>query len=406
MKSISARLLVCLLALAFTSFSPTVFALEEACDCPLLKCDPCSHESGVAFYTSKCGPQQSRLKSCARPNCVLIDSPTKQCPVLPKAEAGPREPVAIAGQGPDKVDPNAVSRIVGAVRVIAGSVSIVSRDGLRSVIKGEGKLRETDTLESGANSTALVQFEGGNQLHVHADTAVEVKEYKDAGDKDSRKALLQLIRGKIRNQVHQKYNGKTSFYKVYTTVAVAGVRGTDFVMEHHEGKSIETRVEGLQGRVILASLDEKEARAILRGEGAAYQVAMPDASFKGKDFSEFIQRGKLTPVYKLKADQLRELEEDSRVDVAKADRRPKNGAGGARDVEICSSPKGFFNQCAWTCKNNPPRETTCRVDLPEVGCLRTRCNANGKWDDETRAQVTASPSACPAKGFVVKACDY
>ncbi|NJL23792.1 MAG: hypothetical protein HC902_00490 [Calothrix sp. SM1_5_4] len=96
---------------------------------------------------------------------------------------------------------------------------------------------------------------------------MQIKEYKDQDIKESRKALLNLIKGKIRNQVEQKYKSKTSYYRVQTRAAVAGVRGTDFVIEHNEGKQIETRVETLGGRVILASLDEKTAREILRGEG-------------------------------------------------------------------------------------------------------------------------------------------
>src|SRR5690606_24014401 len=124
------------------------------------------------------------------------------------------------------------------------------------------------------------------------DTALELKEFKDQHSETSRKAMLNLIRGKIRNQVEQKYNGKTSYYRVVTKGAVAGVRGTDFVVEHHEGVKMETRVETLEGQVVMMNLDQTESRVVAKGEGAVYIAPMPTAS-------DFIVRGKLSEVYKL-----------------------------------------------------------------------------------------------------------
>ncbi|MBX3022008.1 MAG: FecR domain-containing protein [Bdellovibrionales bacterium] len=388
----------CLLAL---SFSLSVFAQEESCDCPKLGCDPCSISKGLTFYTSKCGPGNTRLKSCGRPTCIAIEQATKECPVLPSASKGPREPVVLAAER-DKADPNADTKIVGGVKVISGSVSITHADGKKLVVEsGEARVRETDVVESSKDGTAVVTFDGGNKLHVHQATAVEVKEYKDPADPVSRKVLLQLIKGKIRNQVNQKYNGKTTSYRVTTSAAVAGVRGTDFVMEHSEDGKLETKVETLGGHVLLASLDEKELRDILKGEGAKFSADLPDPSFKGKDYSEFIQRGKLSPVYKITAEEMEELESSSRVDVAKNMVKRKKPV---KEVEICKDPKGFFDQCAWKCVGNPGGEKTCRTDLPQVSCMRSRCNANGQWADETK--LAPKTGTCPPVGFAVKACDY
>lgn len=394
----------CLFAVLFCFTSISASAQEETCDCPKLGCDPCSYQKGVTFFTSKCGPDNSRLKSCARPTCIVIEQATKECPVIPTADKGPREPIVLKAAGVTTVDPNEDIKIVGNVKVISGSATITHADGKKLVVNtGEARIREGDTVESSKDSAALVNLEGGNKLHVHADTAVQVKEYKDANDASSRKALLQLIKGKVRNQVQQKYNGKTSYYRMITTSAVAGVRGTDFVMEHKEGRQLETRVETIGGHVLLASLDEKEMRDILRGEGATYTVDMPDPSFKGKDFSEFIQKGKLSPVYKIDGERLAELDYESRVDGPK--NRPKRPAKGAKETEICSNPKGFLDQCAYRCDGNPGGEKTCRVDLKQVSCVRTRCNANGKWADETKLPP-ASSHQCPAQGVTVKNCDY
>lgn len=365
------------------------FAAEVSCECPTLGCDPCSVSKGVSFYTEKCGPRDSKLKSCGRPTCIPVEQATKECPTPPKADSGPREPVVISQTGgngklADVADDRSAPR-VGKIKVIKGSVSIVSTDGKSNVVSGEGDVRETDTVSSGADGAALVNFEGGNKLHVHANTEVKVKEYKDPKDAASRKALLQLIKGKVRSQVEQKYNGKTSSFKMETRGAVAGVRGTDFIIELKETDILETRVETLDGRVVLNGIDAKESREIARGEGATFTMPKPLAG--DKDLQEFIQKGSLSPIYKIPDSRLKDLEYESRVDIARAPKRK----GGAPETEICDRPKGYLNQCSWNTENG--------------SCIRRRCNANGNWAEFTKLPPS-SASACAASGITVKDCDY
>jgi hypothetical protein len=274
--------------------------------------------------------------------------------------------------------------VVGRVKVIQGSVSIVHADGRKTLVTGQpAELHERDRVESGHDGLALVNFEGGNKLHVHPDTEVEVKEYQNPKVEESRKALLHLIRGKIRNQVEQKYNGKTSYYRVSTKAAVAGVRGTDFLVEHHEDVGLETKVATFAGKVIFASLDEKQAVEIARGEGATFTADLPTSNADEKDLSAFIKRGILSPVYKIPADRFKELESSTRVDLARA-KKPL-----VPESAICTKPQAYFNQCRWW--------------LSDGHCLRERCNANGEWAEQT---PLGSLSACPETGERVKDCDY
>jgi hypothetical protein len=392
------------LTVAFVCLFSTLSAQAAeivSCECPKLGCDPCSSERGVKFYTEKCGPENLKVKSCARPTCIPLDTATKECPVPPQANSGPREPIVVkAAPAEEPIAPTAESASsIGKVKVLHGSVSIVHADGKKSVVTGDTELRESDTLESAKDGTALVTFNGGNKLHVHEDTKVEVKEFKDEKVEASRRALLNLIKGKVRSQVEQKYkNDQSSYFRIITKGAVAGVRGTDFVIEHHEDKKMETTVETLGGKVILASLDEKQTREIIRGEGARFVADLPDPSFKDKDMSEFIQRGVLSPVYKLTDDQVKDLEKSSRVDLAKGKSQ--------KEAAICKAPKANFNQCSWRCSNNPAGSAKCRVDLPDVACIRARCNGNGDWAEETRLPDPSAPVLCPASGFLVKDCDY
>lgn len=380
---------------------PALAAPEVSCECPKLACDPCSYQQSIKFFTEKCGPSDSKLKSCARPNCLPIDEATKECPNPPKADSGPRAPVVV-GSVPtvNEADIKPTAPVAGKVKVIQGSVNIVHTDGKKSVITQDTEIREGETIESGKDSAAVVNFEGGNKLHIHPDTAVEVKEYKDPKVDESRKALLNLIKGKVRSQVEQKYNGKTSTYRIVTRGAVAGVRGTDFVMEQFDDTKLETKVETLQGKVILASLDEKETRELLRGDGARFTVDLPDASFKDKDISAFIRKGTMSPVYKIPADQLKELEKSSSVyTLARAKKTPVR-----KDQAICKEPKGLFNQCVWKCVTPVADSGGGPAKCQE--CTRQRCNGNGQWAEETKIPPKSSAVICPSSGHIVKDCDY
>jgi hypothetical protein len=259
-------------------------------------------------------------------------------------------------------------------------------------------VRETDTIETGKDANVLVEFEGGNKLHVQPQTEVQVKEYKDASEPTTRRALLRLIKGRIRNQVRQKYNGKTSYYRVGTKAAVAGVRGTDFIVEQTEGREIQTRVETLRGRVRLTGLDRHVEQDVLRGEGVTYTVD-PKAG-------EFVESGKMSPIYKLSEKRMRELDRETRADLDPKGRASSESTTAEADPEICHNPSGRFNQCAWHCQSNPKKEKTCRTDLTNVSCVRTRCNANGIWSDASTVPKENAQGLCPAKGYLVKACDY
>ncbi len=388
------------LVLMLSFFASFPAFAEKSCECPKLACDPCSFEKGITFFTDKCGPEDTKLKSCAKPTCLPLTEASADCPVIPRADSGVREPVVVSliGGVPREALEGANEKAdIGRVKVIQGSVSIVHADGKKQIVTKDAALLEGDLIESPKENGAFVQFAGGNKLHVHPDTAVEVKEFKNQKNPDSRKALLNLIKGKIRNQVEQKYKGdKTSYYRVMSKGAVAGVRGTDFLVAHSEDGALQTRVETLSGTVILSDTDEEISRTILKGEGAVFTQALPQAE------SDFLVKGKLSDVYKIAPEQMAGLDRDSRMDVARVIHRKAASV----DAPICAKPQGGFNQCMWKCEGNPAKSKVCRTDLPQVRCVRQRCNGNGQWADETRLPAATSEALCPPNGTLVKDCDY
>jgi hypothetical protein len=394
MQNVCGHLIV--LLSVFISFP--LFA-ESSCECPKLACDSCSFEKGITFFTDKCGPANAQVKSCARPTCLPIAEATADCPVPPRADSGAREPVVVSligGVKQEDVQGMDEKATVGRVKVLQGHVSITHADGKKTTVTKEAPLMEGDIVEAPKENGAVVNFNGGNRLHVHPDSTVEVKEFKNQQDPEHRKALLNLLKGKIRNQVEQKYKGdKTSYYRVMSKGAVAGVRGTDFLVEYTEAGARQTRVETLQGLVIFGDVDGEQVAALNKGEGAVFKQAVSQNS------SDFVVKGKLSEVYKIAPEKMAELDRDSRMDVARVTRK-------AASVEqpICDKPKANLNQCMWRCEGNPNKAKSCRTDLPQVRCVRQRCNGNGVWAEETRIPAATTGTLCPAAGTLVKDCDY
>lgn len=333
----------------------------------------------MTFYSEKCGPAGDKIKSCARPTCIPIDQATTECPNPPKASNGPIEPIVVKQAKVESGDESREPNLVGKVKVLRGSVSITRADGKKVVVEREADLHENESLNSSNDSGAVLQMEGGNKVHVHADTQVVVKEFSEPKSEGSRKSLIHLLRGKIRNQVEQRYNGKTSYFKVSTKTAVAGVRGTDFVVEYSEKGVSETRFHTLEGKVMVSSHNGQESKAVVAGEGLIVRGALPADSS-----AEFVPEAKFLPVFKIPADQIKTIDAESRVDLVK-------GKPVVESLEICKAPLGRLDQCAWRLKG--------------ADCIRTRCNANGDWAEETKLPSSLA-AECPTVGARVDACNY
>jgi hypothetical protein len=206
--------------------------------------------------------------------------------------------------------------------------------------------------------------------------------------------------------VKQSYNGE-NYYEVKTKTAVAGVRGTDFVVSYSEDEKVEAKVETISGKVELSDVKKKKKIHVPASTYASFVVEKVESGiFSEKDISNFVAKGYLTPVFKMTQEELQRLEvntnfiqEDATVDLASKDAVKEDGKA------ICATPKGDFNQCLWTCENNPAKEKRCRTDLPNVNCVRKRCNANGRWAEETRLPA-AYYDMCDGSRATVKQCDY
>jgi len=381
-------------ALSVTSFSSPIWAGAEeiSCECPKIDCGPCAEEQGLTFYSEKCGPQAAKVKSCAKPTCVPLESPPASCKKADNTPADSGRKPALAEQ-----HKNLERGIeIGAIKIVEGKAWLKWPDGTRLALAPNMALHERDTIQTEKEGKVHVEFKDGNFIQVQNDSVVKIDQYEMAEEK--RKAVLNLLKGQLRNQVKQKYNGQSTSYQIRTKTAVAGVRGTDFVAAYKEGEKVETEIRTLEGRVVLANLDYSQSLEVSEGQQAAYVVAA-NSVFGQDEIKEFVARGYMTPVHKMSDSELKLLSASTLV-----------GESAKREIAaakkfICGAPRGELNQCAWRCENNPKGEKSCRTDLPNVACVRTRCNANGDWAEETRTPVSAHDQ-CKPHGYKVALCDY
>ena len=131
----------------------------------------------------------------------------------------------------------------GVLQVVKGDVQIKSaKDGKTSKAKIGSKIFSKDTIITGKDSRAKIVMVDNNVINVSPDTNLEIKNYEYAPEQGKKDVLLNVLYGKVRSKVEQKYDGKTSNFQLKTPTAVAGVRGTDFIAGYNPTTNVSSVV--------------------------------------------------------------------------------------------------------------------------------------------------------------------
>lgn len=137
----------------------------------------------------------------------------------------------------------------GVLRVVKGDVQIKQAKTGQTVKARLGEqVYPKDIVITGKEARAKIVMVDNNEINVSPESQIEIQHYEfnpDAGKKD---VLLNVIYGKVRAKVEQKYDGQSAKFQIKTPSAVAGVRGTDF-MASFDKAGASSSVVTFQGKV-------------------------------------------------------------------------------------------------------------------------------------------------------------
>lgn len=122
----------------------------------------------------------------------------------------------------------------GTAEVVKGKVEVKRGAGAAAALVQGTKVCAGDVVTTAADSRVKLAMEDGNVLNVNPGTSMKIESYENDPASAKKKVMLNVMYGKMRATVNQKYDGKSASgepqqFQVKTRSAVAGVRGTDFL---------------------------------------------------------------------------------------------------------------------------------------------------------------------------------
>ncbi len=122
----------------------------------------------------------------------------------------------------------------GTAEVVKGKVEVARGSKAPAALAQGEKVCAGDVVKTAAESRVKLSMEDGNVLNVNPGSSMKIEAYENDPASAKKKVLLNVMYGKMRATVNQKYDGKSAsgepqLFQVKTKSAVAGVRGTDFL---------------------------------------------------------------------------------------------------------------------------------------------------------------------------------
>lgn len=292
------------------------------------------------------------------------------------------------------------------VREIQGKVRWTDKDKKEGKLKLKTILIEQAALETSDKSQVVVQIDDQRLLRLLPNSRVEFPSISwETGDAP----VVVLKQGSMRwqEEAGKKYNIALSS-ELFNFISPVG----DVILSY-DPKAALAEVKVIKGSMEFSAMNAEDSALVTAGQKVQFQGVREndeivyDVLLKGKK----IPRGKLGLVQAFTPEETKlysQAEQKKQADLRhqkeqaekKAHEKPKD------KNEICSEPGGKLNQCTWVCENNPRGEKkACRLERPEVQCLRKRCNANGEWAEATEVPKDKAGSLCGVRP-VVKECDY
>lgn len=149
----------------------------------------------------------------------------------------------------------AVAEDVGTVAATRGQAEI-GRGGAVTPAAVGAAVQLGDELRTGADGQLRVVFRDDSVIDLaqNASLTVDTQVYDPGSSRFS--TLLRLAAGKARAIVSKAYGAPGAAYEIQTPTAVAGVRGTEFLITYDADRDA-TDVIGIDGRILVRSLAQR-----------------------------------------------------------------------------------------------------------------------------------------------------
>lgn len=141
-----------------------------------------------------------------------------------------------------------VAKVVSAI----GTVDVIRYDsGIQQPLVFKSAIYLGDSIVTGVGSQAKLLLSDSSILKIGPSSELQINEMV-IGVNDASKTTIDLIKGRLRSVIGKKLSAN-SHYEIHTSVAIAGVRGTDF--EVVVSVSGETLVRSFEGSVAVVNVD-------------------------------------------------------------------------------------------------------------------------------------------------------
>jgi len=131
----------------------------------------------------------------------------------------------------------------GIAQFIAGDVNIRGADGKTDALLKGKDIESGQAIVTGANGRAQVRFSDGGLISLQPNTEFKIASYVDKADPQQDRFLVDLLRGSMRAITGLIGKRNRANYKVTTTTATIGIRGSGFNVGYNPDGSLGVSAE-------------------------------------------------------------------------------------------------------------------------------------------------------------------
>ncbi|MCP5502465.1 MAG: FecR domain-containing protein [Leptospiraceae bacterium] len=153
------------------------------------------------------------------------------------------------------------------VSFIQGTITVTSENGMQKKISIGSSLEEKDKIETGKDSYLELLLVSGAKIRLKSQTNLVLQELSP----DKKNTELKLLNGTLISTVNKK--NKEESFKVETPTAVAGVRGTLFLIkvETKDGE-IRTQLGVKEGQVVINGINKSLEEIVVQANEEVVEV--------------------------------------------------------------------------------------------------------------------------------------